>query len=132
MFITSEELKKANQKVFNEKVKEVFNEKVKGIWDNYETGWLPNTQLLGSNLGLLKDMFLKDIQVKFLPDSREYVFVFYKEVITELDLSGIWDWFSYSGIDLLGDTFRINFDLRMPNDNFAAIVTETFNTTKTL
>lgn len=117
MFITSEELKKANQEVFNEKVRE--------IWDNYETG-LPNTQLLGSNLGLLKDMFLKDIQIKFLPDSREYVFEFHKEVITELDLSGIWDWFSYSGIDLLGDTFKINFDLRMPNDNFAAIVTETF------
>lgn len=123
MFITSEELKKANQKVFNEKVKE--------IWGKYETG-LPNAQLLGSNLGLLKDMFLKDIQVKFLLDSREYVFEFHKEVITELDLSGIWGWFSYSGIDLLGDTFRINFDLRMPNDNFAAIVTETFNTTKTL
>ena len=122
MLITSEELKKANQEVFNEKVKE--------IWDKYETG-LPNAQLLGSNLGLLKDMFLKDIQIKFLPDSREYVFEFHKEVITELDLSGIWDWFSYSGIDLLGDTFRINFDLRMPNNNFAAIVTETFNT-KTL
>lgn len=123
MFITLEELKKANQEVFNEKVKE--------IWDNYEIE-LPNAQPLGSNLGLLKDMFLKDIQIKFLPDSREYIFEFHKEVITELDLSGIWDWFSYSGIDLLGDTFRINFDLRMPNDNFAAIVTETFNTTKTL
>lgn len=123
MFITSEEIKKANQEVFNEKVKE--------IWDKYETG-LPNAQLLGSNLGLLKDMFLKDIQIKFLPDSREYMFEFHKEVITELDLTGIWDWFSYSGIDLLGDTFKINFDLRMPNNNFAAIVTETFNTTKTL
>lgn len=124
MFITSEELKKANQEVFNEKVRE--------IWDKYETGWLPNTQLLGSNLGLLKDMFLKDIQIKILPDSREYVFEFHKEVITELDLCGIWDWFSYSGIDLLGDTFRINFNFKMPNNNFAAIVTETFNITKTL
>lgn len=33
MFVTSKEIKKANQGVFNEKVKE--------IWDKYETG-LPN------------------------------------------------------------------------------------------
>lgn len=123
MFITLKEIKELNVKA--------FQDSLENIGKPYKLG--ESSDLLISNMGILKDICIVRVDLVEEPGYRKYIFTLEKDIITESDLVGIQDWFIYSGWGINGNKLELTYkELWNVEGRFKAIVTETFNTTKTL
>lgn len=117
MFTTLKEIKELNVKA--------FQDNLRYIGKPYKLGEF--SDLLISNIGMLKDIFLAKIDLIEEPGYRKYIFTLDKDIVTESDLMGIQDWFIYSGWDINSEGLKLTYkELWDINGRFKAVITETF------
>lgn len=116
MFTTLKEIKELNVKA--------FQDSLENIGKPYKLG--ESSDLLISNMGMLKDIFIARVDLIEEPGYRKYIFTLDKDIITESDLMGIQDWFIYSGWDINGNKLKLTYkELWDTNGRFKAVITET-------
>lgn len=117
MFITLKEIKELNVKAFQDSLENI------GKPHKLEE----SSDLLISNMEILKDICIVRVDLVEEPGYRKYIFTLEKDIITESDLVGIQDWFIYSGWDINGNKLKLTYkELWNVKGRFKAIVTENF------
>lgn len=116
MFITLKEIKELNVKA--------FQDSLENIGKPHKLG--ESSDLLISNMGMLKDICIAKVDIIEEAQYRKYIFTFDKDIVTESDLMGIQDWFIYSGWDINDNSLELTYkELWNIKGRFKAVVTET-------